>query len=332
MLFHGQHASPELIVRVLACRAAGLGIRGPARGVELEPHTVRSWGVEAAEQLQALSADFLHEVLIKQVQRDALSAGRSAVRDGTMSEAEAIERLARAPHWVWTAIAPEPKGPLSVQSGERTLAMAQAMLHHLAQLLAPGGVPLVLSDRYPYYLPAIVTPCGPWVQPPRRPAQGPTPQPRWMPLAALLYAPVVQTLRRRRLVEVKHHVVCGTQAAGDQVLAACGWQINTALGERLNLSRRPRVAAMRRRSALSCKGADGLGPPLALFQVDHNCGLPHARVCQALAEPIAPPGTGAAKVGRPCTPARAADWTDRVWSLKEVLRYRVPPWPQPQTV
>jgi hypothetical protein len=28
----------------------------------------------------------------------------------------------------------------------------------------------------------------------------------------------------------------------------------------------------------------------------------------------------------------AAGVTDHVWSLKEVLRYRVPPWPQPQMV
>jgi len=28
----------------------------------------------------------------------------------------------------------------------------------------------------------------------------------------------------------------------------------------------------------------------------------------------------------------AAGVTDHVWSLKEVLRFRVPPWPQAQTV
>ena len=148
----------------------------------------------------------------------------------------------------------------------------------------------------------------------------------------LLYAQVVKTLRRRRLVAVKHHVVFGTKAAVDQVLAACGWQINTAFVERLNLSLRQRVAAMRRRSATSCKGEDGLSQQLALFQVYHNFVLPHASLRQALAEPIATNGTGSAKVWRPCTPAMAAGLTDRVWSLKEVLLYRVPPWPQPQTV
>jgi len=56
----------------------------------------------------------------------------SAVRDGDMSAAEAIERLSRAPHWVWTAIDSESTLLLSVQVGERTLAMAQAMLHQIA--------------------------------------------------------------------------------------------------------------------------------------------------------------------------------------------------------
>jgi len=210
--------------------------------------------------------------------------------------------------------------------------MAQAVLHQIAQLLAPGCVPLFLSDGYPHYLTAIVTHFGHWVQPPRRQATGPVPKPRWMPLPELLYAQVVKTLRRRRLVEVKHRVVFGTKAAVAQVLATCGWQINTSFVERLNLSLRQRVAAMRRRSATSCKGEDGLGQHLALFQVYHNFVLPHASLRQALAEPIATNGTGSAKVWRPCTPAMAAGLTDRVWSLKEVLLFRVPPWPQPQTV
>ena len=128
-------------------------------------------------------------------------------------------------------------------------------------------MPLFLSDGYAHYLTAIVTHFGHWVQPPRRQARGPAPKPRWMPLPALLYAQVVKTMRRRRLVAVKHRVVFGTQRAIEQVLAACGWQINTAFVERLNLSLRQRVAAMGRRSATPCKSEDGLGQHLALFQV-----------------------------------------------------------------
>jgi IS1 family transposase len=331
-IFHGKRSSVELIVRVIACLAEGLGIRGTARVFEIDPNTVLGWLVEAAEQLKAFSAYFLHELSLKQVQLDELYAVLSAVRDGAMSEAKAIERLSRAPHWVWTAIDPESKLLLSVQVGERTLAMAQAVLHQIAQLLAPGCVPLFLSDGYPNYLTAIVTHFGRWVQPPRRQPTGPAPKPRWMPLPALLYAQVVKTMRRRRIMAVKHRVVFGTKAAVDQVLTACGWQINTAFVERLNLSLRQRVAAMGRRSATSCKSADGLGQHLALFQVYHNFVLPHTSLRQALAAPVATNGHGSAKVWRPRTPAMAAGLTDHVWTLREVLLYRVPPWPQPQMV
>jgi hypothetical protein len=138
------------------------------------------------------------------------------------------------------------------------------------------------------------------------------PRPRWMPLTELLYAQVVKTMQRRRIVEVKHRVILGTKAGVDQVLAAYSWQINTAFVEHLNLSLRQQVAAMRRCSATSCKGEDGLRQPLA--------------------EPVPTHGTGSTRVWRPCTPAMAAGLTDHVWSLREVLLYRVPPGPQTQTV
>ena len=69
-----------------------------------------------------------------------------------------------------------------------------------------------------------------------------------------------------------------------------------------------------------------------MFQVYHNFVLPHASLRQPLLIPEATSSRGSAKVWRPCTPAMAAGLTDHVWSLKEVLLYRVPPWPQPQTV
>ena len=39
--------------------------------------------------------------------------------------------------------------------------------------------------------------------------------------------------------------------------------------------------------------------------------------------------TARAPMWRPCTPARAAGLTDHAWTLREVLIFRVPPWPQP---
>jgi hypothetical protein len=156
------------------------------------------------------------------------------------------------------------------------------------------------------------------------------PKPRWMPLPQLLYAQVIKTTRRRRLVHVCHRVVFGTFEAVNQVLAPLGWQINTALVERFNLSLRQHIAAIGRRTSTLCKGEGGLRQQLVLYHVYDNFVLPHASLRLPLAEPIATNGTGSARVWKPYTPAMAAGLTDHVWTLKEVLLFRVPPWPQPQ--
>jgi hypothetical protein len=117
-----------------------------------------------------------------------------------------------------------------------------------------------------------------------------------------------------------------------QVLSACGRKINTAFVERLNLDIRQRVAAVGRRVNTLCQGEDSLRQQLVVYHAYYNFCLPHASLRQPLPQPVPTNGTGSARVWRPCTPAMAAGLTDHVWTLREVLTFRVPPWPQPQTV
>jgi len=316
-------------VRVIACLADGVGSRGTARVSEVDRNTVLQWLGEAAEQLRAFSQHVLHDVRVRQVQLDELFALLSAVKDGAVSEAEAIERLERFPQWVWVAMDPESKLLLALDAGARTLAMAQRVVHHVAQVLAPDCAPLCLTDGFREYMTALLTHYGYWVQPPRRQVTGPAPKPRWRPLPQLLYAQVIKTVRRRRLVRVRHRVVFGTLEAVAQVLAACGWQINTAFVERINLTIRQHVAAVGRRVSTLCKGEDGVRQQVAVFHCYDNCCLPHASVRQSLPQPGPTKGPGSATQWRPCTPAMAAGLPDHVWTLREVLLFLVPPWPQP---
>jgi hypothetical protein len=84
-LSHGKQAAVELIVRVLACQAEGLGIRAPVRVFAVVPSTGLQWLVEAAEQLRAFSASFLWALHLERPQLDEVyavlrdrKAGRSA--------------------------------------------------------------------------------------------------------------------------------------------------------------------------------------------------------------------------------------------------------------
>jgi hypothetical protein len=131
------------------------------------------------------------------------------------------------------------------------------------------------------------------------------------------------------VVRVRHRVVFGTLAGIKQVLAATGWQINTAFIERANGAIRQHMAAVGRRVITPCKHEAGWRQQLALYHVYYNFCLPHASLRQPLPQPLPTNGTGSAKQWRPCTPAMAAGLTDQVWSLREVLLFRVPPWPQP---
>jgi IS1 family transposase len=327
-LFYGKAHAAEGIVRVVAALAEGLGLRAVAGVFDLDPNTVLAWSGEAAAQLKTFSRFLLHKVQVRQVQLDELFAVRSEEKAGQGSAAEASAHFPCAPRWVWVALDPESKLLLALDLGQRTLAMAQRLVHHVVQLLAPGCVPLFLTDGFKEYTTALLTHFGHWVQPPRRQATGPAPKPRWLPRPELLSAQVVKYYRRRRLVRMRPRVVFGTLAQVLHVLAPRGWHINTAFIERANLAIRHHVAGVGRRVQTLCKQEAGLRNQLHLYQAYHNFCLPHTSLRQPLIHPQPTKGSGSAKRWHPYTPAMAASLTDHVWTVREVLLFRVPPWLQ----
>jgi IS1 family transposase len=290
---------------------------------------VLAWVSEAAAHLAAFSHTLLHDVHVQQVQVDELCAWISESMAAREGETEASEPWQHSPHRIWAAIDPISTLLLALDVGERTLAMAQQLIRQVVQLLAPGCVPLFLTDGFKAYGLALLTHFGQWRMPPRQRPPGPAPKPRWMPRPELLYAQVLKTYRRRRLVRRHPRVVFGSLPQVTQVLASRNWRINTAFIERANLAIRQHVAAVGRRVLTLCKHDAGLRQQLAVYQVYHNFCLPHAALRVPLPQPAPTNGTGSAKCWRPCTPAMAAGLTDHVWTLREVLMFRVPPWPQP---
>jgi hypothetical protein len=169
--------------------------------------------------------------------------GRAKAASWKINNDEAIRRLERAPSWVWTAMDPTSKLLVVVDVGCRTLAMAQCVVHQVTQVLARDCVPLFLTDGLKDYATVLLSHFGHWIHPERRQDKGPRPKPRWMPLPELLYAQVVKSYRRRRIVSVKHRVVFGTQLAIEEVLAQCGWSINTAFVEVRSVGRKEALAS-----------------------------------------------------------------------------------------
>ena len=327
---HGTRVSVALIVRVIACRAAGLGIRATARVFEGAPHPVVHWLVEAAEQRQAFTSDCLGDGHVTQLQLDEWSAVLRACKAGELRADDAIKRLAGTRPWVWTAREPGSQLLLAIAGGPRTREMAPGVVPQVVGVRAPGGLPAWLRDAFQGALPAILGHWGGWGHPARRQDKGPGPTPRGMPRPGRLEAQVIKQYRRKRLVGGKHRVVCGTREAVAHVLAAGGGKITPSFVARLPLDIRQRVAAVGRRGNTLCQGEDRLRQPWAGSQGSDNFCWPHASWRPPLPVPAPTNGSGSAKRWRPCTPAMAAGVSAPVWSLKEGRLDRVPPWPQPQ--
>ena len=173
--FTAKQGDPDKLVWAIAALAEGLGIRAVARVFEADPNTVLGWLVEAAEHLETFSHDFLRDFYVEQVPMDELFALLSAVKDGEVTEAEAITRLSRSPHWVWVAMDPFCKLILTVDVGERTLAMARRLRSFASRGVAAGLRPAAAGDGFPGVSTALVTHYGQWMQPEDQRPKGPSP-------------------------------------------------------------------------------------------------------------------------------------------------------------
>ena len=327
-IFYGKRVKAETIWQVLKTLAEGLDIRATARVFELDPNTVESWLGQAAQHLTAVSHYLIHDLQLSQVQVDELWAllGQSEAELGA-------QRNRRGKGWVWVGIDPVSKLMLAYLVGDRSLACAQRLIHAISLLLAPGCIPLFLSDQWAAYEAALLTHFGQWVQLPRRFSQGRPPLPRWQARPDLQYAQLVKQRVRGRVVRVTYRVIYGSLDSIQARLTSkgVGQVINTAFIERLNLSIRQHVAALARKVISFAKTETGLSNQLALFQAYYNFCLPHLALRLPLPEPQPTKGNGSAKKWQPRSPAMAAGLTDHLWRLEALLLLPVPPWPQDVT-
>jgi IS1 family transposase len=284
---------------------------------------VQSWLGAAAEQLSAFASHFLVDLEPQQVQLDEVYASLAHLLE---ADSELVE-FKQGSSWVWTVMDPVTKLLLVVVVGERSLAVAQAVVHQVKQRLGVDCLPIFLTDGLAHYKTAILTHFGQWVQPASASAETPL-KPRWFPLPGLLYAQVIKQVRGRRLVRVKQRVIFGGREQLKAKLEQWGWKINTAFVERLNLTIRHHIAALGRRVLRRAQAPLGLEQQASLFLVYYNFCMGHASLRLALVEHQTTRGKGSLKKWQQRTPAMAAGLTDHLWSLREVLLYRVPPWPQ----
>lgn len=325
-IFYGSPLAPEVLSRIIKALAEGVNLQATARIFEVAPTTVKTCLVKGAEHMEAVSHYFIHDLYLTQVQVDELWALVGVGREETSPQALSTQRHAHA--WVWAAIDPVSKLLVATLVGDRSLASAQCLIHAVVLTLAPGVVPLFLSDQLVHYATALLTHFGHWVTVPRRAARGPQPKPRWEPLPELNYAQVVKHRIKGRVVAVTTRIVFGSAQAIQTGLQSLGQTINTAFIERVNLTLRSHLPALIRKALSFAKSQEGLRQQVSLGQTYYNFCLPHATLRLALPEPRPTKGSGSPQRWSNRTPAMTAGVTDHLWTVQELLLYRIPPWRQ----
>jgi len=305
--------------------AEGLALRAVERLFGLDKDTLCSWLPRLGEHCENVMSYFFRDLHLSECQLDELWTFVYKKED----QLDPIEQLLSVygDAWVWIAFSPVFKIVPAWLVGKRTLRDARKLIFRLKSA-TDGHIPFFTSDELPHYAEALLDGYGELQQPPRRGSRGPLPAPRKYPPPDLCYAVVVKERERGRVVNVTTRIVYGTE---EQVRTALhdspvSQVINTYGVERNNLTIRQHSRRMGRKVNAFSKDRDYLEYQLTLAFAYYHLVIPHRGLRQRLSKPVPTKGPHATyKKWKQVTPAMAAGLTDHIWTMDELLSFRVPP-------
>lgn len=140
--------------------------------------------------------------------------------------------------------------------------------------------------------------------------------------ADLCIATVIKRTEKMHVVEVERKLTRGTEEKTQELLALeRGCQVfNTSFIERLNGTFRERLASLTRKCRHAAARVETLEKGMYLVGCTYNFCFPHHELSKVK------------HVGYQCTPAMAAGLTDHIWSVRELLTYKIAPdpWVEPK--
>jgi len=133
---------------------------------------------------------------------------------------------------------------------------------------------------------------------------------------------LIKCTEKMHLTEVKRRMAHGTEEKAQKLLEESkgGNVVNTSFIERLNGTFRERLASLTRKSRHASKKEQSYHTGMYLVGTVYNFCIPHHELSKALSK---------GGLGHPCTPAMASGVTSRVWSVLDLVTYKIPPPPLP---
>jgi IS1 family transposase len=302
-MFEGLRKPTELIVIVVTLLSYGCPIQAIVRAFELDERTVAAWRDRAGDHCQSV-----HQERVEQGKLDLLHVQADEIR------VKGCKMIA----WMGLAMMVSTRLWLGgVVQFSRDRSLADRLLSQVRRCAACLRPLLVITDGWSAYPGSI-----------RRAFREKVKRTQGVGRACLQIWPelhigtVIKHTQKKRVVQITRRMAHGLLSQAEQLLRRSrgGMVLNTAFIERLNGTFRERLACLTRKSRHAARRLRALETGMYLIGCTYNFCFVHHELSKA------------SHVGYPCTPAMAAGLTDHVWSLGELLSYRITPplWVEPK--
>lgn len=302
-LFYRLRTDPQMVMWVIVLLAYGCPVQAIVKAFGFDERTIRNWWQRAGVHCQNVHESVVasQQLDLQQVQADEIKV---KVQGGSVWMALAMMVPTRL--WLGGVISPQ-----------RDKALLQRLTDKVRQMALCR--PLLLAvDGLPGYVKAFGRSFRNKM--PRFGRPGRCQWHTWSEVA------IVQVIKRRLPdgLEIERRIAQGDPQQVDGLIAATqngSGVINTAFIERLNATFRSRLSWLSRRTRHLAQQTTTLMAGMYVTGCLYNLCDPHRslRCCLSVGE------FGHRWVQR--TPAIAAGLTDHIWTVDELLMYRVPPLP-----
>jgi transposase-like protein len=297
-LFYRLKTDPKIVILVLTLLAYGCPLQAIVHAFGFDERTVTNWRKKAAEHCQQV-----HQHLVENQPRDLGQVQADEIR------VRCQKRLV-----LWMALAIQVSSRLwlgGAVSAHRDKSLIQRLVNVVRSQALERPI-LLMTD-------GLVTYVNAWKRAfCNRIKTGKPGCPARCAWSQVVIGQVVKRYEKKRVVGVEHRLLQGSKAQFT-ALSVVGQTMNTAYIERLNATFRQRLAGLVRRGRCLLRHEAVLEGGMYLVGCVYNFCTPHASLYQKPAE-------GAASWGER-TPAMAAGITTEIWSIGDLMSYRIAPPP-----
>lgn len=302
----GLRKPTEVIVIVITLLAYGCPIQAIVQAFGLDERTVANWQYRAGNHCEMVHRDKIERGMLDliHVQADEIWVKMK----GTVV-------------WVALAIMVSTRLWIAVEvSKKRDSDLTDNLMRQVRRCARSLYAILICTDGFAAYPKSIIKAFRTKVK--ERPGPGASKKVVW---PRLYIATVIKRTAKRRVTEVSRRMSYGQWRKAKRLIKASkgGKKVNTSFIERFNGTIRERFAPLTRKCRYAAAKITTVHTGIYLIGCVYNFCSPHDELSKSKTK---------GGFGFSCTPAIASGLTDHVWSVRELLTYKValPPLPLPK--